>query len=82
MMSLLVSKEERQKAIEKEMLYKKNPNLKKQEEAKQINEDLADVENDENANGDEYFFHNGKMIKRSTLIKQKKEAGETLGKKE
>ena len=82
MMSLLVAKEERQKAIEKEMLYKKNPNLKKQEEAKQFNEDFADVEIDENANGDEYIFHNGKMIKRSTLIKQKKEAGETLGKKE
>lgn len=82
MMTLLVSKEDKKKELEKEILYKKNPNLKKQEEAQKFNEDFADIEIDETANGDEYIFHNGKMIKRSLLIKQKKEAGETLGKKE
>ena len=82
MMTLLLSKEDKKKELEKEILYKKNPNLKKQEEAQKFNEDFADIEIDETANGDEYIFHNGKMIKRSLLIKQKKEAGETLGKKE
>lgn len=82
MMTLLLSKEDKKKELEKEILYKKNPNLKKQEEAQKFNEDFADIEIDETANGDEYIFHNGKMIKRSLLIKQKKEAGESLGKKE
>lgn len=85
MMSLLLAKERRQKEIEKEILYKKNPALKKQEEDKRRQEDLADfadIEIDESANGDEYIFHNGKMIKRSLLIKQKKEAGESVEKKE
>lgn len=85
MVSLLVAKEERKKEVEKEILYKKNPALKKQEEHKKLKEDLADfadMEIDENGNGDEYIFHKGKMIKRSLLIKQMKEAGEPVEKKE
>ncbi len=82
MMTLLVSKEDRKKQVEKEILYKKNPNLKKQEEAQKLKEDFSNIKIDESGNGDEYIFYNGKMIKRSLLIKQMKEAGEALGKEE
>ncbi len=78
MMSLLVAKEEKKAELEKEILYKKNPALKKQEEAKKFRDDFGDVVIDESANGDEYVFHNGKMVKRSVLIRQLKEAGKVI----
>lgn len=82
MMNLLVSKEQKKQELEKEILYKKNPNLKKQEEARKFQEDFSDLEIDETKDGDEYIFHNGKMVKRSVLIKQMKAAGEIIDKKE
>ncbi len=82
MMNLLVSKEQRKHEIEREILYKKNPNLKKQDEARKFRDDFSDVVIDENEDGDEYIFHNGKMVKRSVLIKQMKAAGEIIDKKE
>ncbi len=82
MMSLLVAKEEKKAKLEKEILYQKNPALKKQEEARQFRDDFADVVIDENDNTDEYIFHNGKMVKKSVLIKQLKEAGKVIGEEE
>lgn len=35
-----------------------------------------DLEIDESADGDEFIFYNGKMMKRSYLLKLKKEAEE------
>lgn len=82
MMNLLVSKEQKKQEIEREILYKKNPNLKKQDEARKFRDDFSDLEIDESKDGDEYIFHNGKMIKRSVLIKQLKAAGEVINEKE
>lgn len=70
MYTLLTAKEEKKERLEKEMLYKKNPALKKQEEARKIKEAFSDVELDTVGDGDEYIFHNGKMVKRSVLIQQ------------
>lgn len=78
MMTLLLSKEQKKAEIEKEMLYQKNPALKKQDEAKKFRDDFADVVIDESENGDEYIFHNGKMIKRSVLINQMKNFGDSV----
>ena len=41
-----------------------------------IDENLLKLEIDESADGDEYIFYNGKMVKRSVLLKLKKEAEE------
>lgn len=81
MMSLLVSKEKRKEELERELKYKKNPALKKADEAKKLKEDFSDLVIDENDNSsdDEYIFHNGKMVKRSVLIRQMKELGEIDG---
>ncbi|MDD5796601.1 MAG: DUF624 domain-containing protein [Oscillospiraceae bacterium] len=82
MMTLLLSKEQKKAELEKEIMYQKNPALKKQEEARKFRDDFADVIIDDNGNDDEYIFHNGKMVKRSVLIKQMKAAGEVIDKKE
>lgn len=81
MMTLLLTKERKKSEIEREMLYQKNPALRKQDEAKKFKDDFADVVLDESDNGDEYIFHNGKMIKRSMLINQMKEYGDSIEKK-
>ena len=44
------------------------------DDEKQLDEDLKNLEIDENADGDEYIFYNGKMMKRSVLLKMKREA--------
>ena len=41
-----------------------------------VAEDYSDLEIDESADGDEFIFYNGKMMKRSYLLKLKKEAEE------
>lgn len=85
MYTLLTAKEEKKEKLEKEMLYKKNPALKKKEEAEKLKEDFSDVVLDDVGDGDEYIFHNGKMVKRSVLMRQLNENGgqaDEKGKKE
>ena len=38
---------------------------------KNIAEGFSDIDVDENADGDEYIYYNGKMVKRSVLLKLK-----------
>ena len=45
-------------------------------------DELKKLEIDENADMDEYVYYNGRMMKRSTLLKLKKEALEEDDKKE
>lgn len=40
-------------------------------------DDFSDIEIDENLDGDEYIFYNGKMIKRSVLLNLKKQSQNT-----
>ena len=57
---------------------KKNKNKPVQSEL----DELKKLEIDENADMDEYVYYNGRMMKRSALLKLKKEALEEDDKKE
>ena len=61
-----------------ELADKKNKNKPVQSEL----DELKKLEIDENADMDEYVYYNGRMMKRSTLLKLKKEALEEDDKKE
>ena len=52
---------------------RKNGIFDDKEEApkKNIAEGFSDIEVDESADGDEYIYYNGKMVKRSVLLKLK-----------
>ena len=61
-----------------ELADKKNKNKPAQSEL----DELKKLEVDENADLDEYVYYNGRMMKRGTLLKLKKEALEEDDKKE
>ncbi len=76
MYNIIVDGDSVSKSIDKKIENRKTaPNQNIDEAAaKQISDELKKLEIDENADGDEYIFFNGKMIKRSVLIKMKRDA--------
>lgn len=73
MYKAIVGGDEKSKEIDKKIENRKNGIFDDSEETSQKNiaEGLLNIEVDENANGDEYIYYNGKMIKRSVLLKLK-----------
>lgn len=78
MYNMIVKKEEKSQTIDKKIENRRKGQFIDEEETskKEIDAELLKLEIDESANGDEYIFFNGKMVKRSVLIKLKKEAEE------
>lgn len=77
MYSMIVSKNEKSKAIDKKMENRRNGQFidyEEESEKPSIEQDFSDVDIDESKDGDEYIYYKGKMIKRSVLLKLKKEA--------
>lgn len=78
MYSIITCKDKKSTVIDKKMENRKNGQFYDdfEEEKPDIAKSFADLKIDENKDGDEYIFYNGKMIKRSLLVKLKKEAEE------
>ena len=74
MYSMIVDKDSKSKTIDKKMENRRKGQFRDDEEP--VAEDYSDLEIDESADGDEFIFYNGKMMKRSYLLKLKKEAEE------
>ena len=77
MYSMIVSKNEKSQAIDKKMENRRNGQFidyEEEPEKPSIEQDFSDVDIDESKDGDEYIYYKGKMIKRSVLLKLKKEA--------
>ena len=77
MYSMIVSKNEKSQAIDKKMENRRNGQFidyEEESEKPSIEQDFSDVDIDESKDGDEYIYYKGKMIKRSVLLKLKKEA--------
>ena len=72
MYSMIVDKDSKSKTIDKKMENRRKGQFRDDEEP--VAEDYSDLEIDESADGDEFIFYNGKMMKRSYLLKLKKEA--------
>ena len=73
MYSMIVDNDSKSKTIDKKMENRRKGQFRDDEEP--VAEDYSDLEIDESA-GDEFIFYNGKMMKRSYLLKLKKEAEE------
>jgi uncharacterized membrane protein YesL len=74
MYSMIVDRDSKSKTIDKKMENRRKGQFRDDEEP--VAEDYSDLEIDELADGDEFIFYNGKMMKRSYLLKLKKEAEE------
>ena len=71
MYSMIVDRDSKSKTIDKKMENRRKGQFRDDEEP--VAEDYSDLEIDESADGDEFIFYNGKMMKRSYLLKLKKE---------
>ena len=63
MYSMIVDKDSKSKTIDKKMENRRKGQFRDDEEP--VAEDYSDLEIDESADGDEFIFYNGKMMKRS-----------------
>lgn len=70
MYSMIVDRDSKSKTIDKKMENRRKGQFRDDEEP--VAEDYSDLEIDELADGDEFIFYNGKMMKRSYLLKLKK----------
>lgn len=73
MYNLMTEKEKRAKKIEKKMDNRRKGQFIDEEEEHNVAEEFLDLNVEENKDGDEYIFYNGKMVKRSVIVKMKKE---------
>lgn len=72
MYSMIVNGRSKTDAINRKIENRRQGNLFDDEQKKSvIPDDFSDIEIDDTKDGDEYIFYNGKMIKRSVLLKQK-----------
>ncbi len=78
MYSMITGKDEKSTEIDKKIKNRKKGQFYDNFEDKKnsVAESFAGLKVDESKDGDEYIFYNGRMIKRSVLIKLKKESEE------
>ena len=76
MYAMITGKDKKSSVIDKKMENRKKGQFYDdfEDEKPDIAKDFSDLKIDENKDGDEYIFYNGKMVKRSLLVKLKKEA--------
>ena len=80
MYNLMTEKEKRSKKIDKKMdNRKKGQFIDEEDEENNIAEEFLDLDVEENKDGDEYIFYNGKMVKRSVIIKMKRKERKQRG---
>lgn len=75
MYSMIVGKDDKSKEIDKKMENRRKGQFYDEEETKKsVADDFTDIKIDEDGDGDEYIYYNGKMVKRSVLLKLKSDA--------
>lgn len=80
MYNLMTEKEKRSKKIDKKMdNRRKGQFIDEEDEENNIAEEFLDLDVEENKDGDEYIFYNGKMVKRSVIIKMKRKERKQRG---
>lgn len=73
MYNLMTEKAKRTKQIDKKIENRRKGQFIDEEETYNPVEEFLDLDVEEAKDGDEYIFYNGKMVKRSVIIKMKKE---------
>lgn len=77
MYSMITGSKKKAEEIDRKLENRRNGQLFDEEpEKSSIPDDFNDLEIDASKDGDEYIFYNGKMVKRSVLIKQKQQSKE------
>lgn len=77
MHSMITSSKKKVAEIDQKLENRRNGQLFDAEPEKSfVPDDFDDIEIDDSKDGDEYIFYNGKMVKRSVLIKQKQQTKE------
>ncbi len=76
MYTMIVGKDEKIKTIDEKMENRKKGNFFDDKEKSSLTDSFSELEVDESRDGDEYIYYNGKMVKRSVLVKLKKDAEE------
>ncbi|MCH5297057.1 MAG: DUF624 domain-containing protein [Ruminococcus sp.] len=77
MYSMITSSKNKMAEIDQKLENRRNGQLFDAEpEMSFIPDDFNEIEIDDSKDGDEYIFYNGKMVKRSVLIKQKQQTKE------
>ena len=75
MYNMIVNGKKKADEINKKIENRKNGQFFDDEDKKTVvPEDFDDIEIDASKDGDEYIFYNGKMVKRSVLLRQKEQA--------
>ena len=81
MYAMIIDNTEQSKSVDEKIAKKQMEAKQNRADAekakKELYEQLKKLEIDENADGEEYIYFNGRMIKRSVLIQMKKEAEES-----
>ena len=81
MYNLITEKEKRSKKIDKKMdNRRKGQFIDDDDEENNVADEFLDLDIEETKDGDEYIFYNGKMVKRSVIIRMKKEREKAEGK--
>lgn len=82
MYSMITSKNKKLESIDKKIERRKQGNFfDYDEDEPNLNEEFLDLDIDESKDGDEYIFYNGKMVKRSVILKMKQEQQKNGGEK-
>ena len=80
MYNLITEKEKRSKKIDKKMdNRRKGQFIDEEDEENNVADEFLDLDIEETKDGDEYIFYNGKMVKRSVIIRMKKEREKAEG---
>lgn len=80
MYNLITEKEKRSKKIDKKMdNRRKGQFIDDDDEENNVADEFLDLDIEETKDGDEYIFYNGKMVKRSVIIRMKKEREKAEG---
>ena len=79
MYAMITDNKSQNKAVDKKLSDKRSEmlDLKARQQKKEIDEELKTLDIDASADGDEYIYYKGRMMKRSVLLKLREEAKES-----
>lgn len=76
---MIIGRDEQSKEVDKKLADKRGEfaQLKNKPSQQELDEELKKLDIDSSADADEYIYYNGKMVKRSVLLKLKNDANES-----
>lgn len=79
MYNMIYDKDSKSKEVSKKISDKRSElnDIKEQRQKTEIDEELKELDIDSSADGDEYIYYKGRMIKRSVLLRMQQESNES-----